>query len=79
MIITPVDSTTLAGIAYDATSQVLYLEFRDQTAYRYFGVSSGVCNELLSAKSKGAYFNRAIRGRFSFQRSAARRMSCSLS
>jgi len=76
MIIKPVESTTLAGIAYDAVAQVLYLEFRDKTAYRYFGVPSSVCRDL-SAASKGAYFHRAIRGRFSYQRS--RPASASLS
>jgi len=69
MIIKPVESTTLAGIAYDMVAKVLYLEFRDKTAYQYFGVPSSVFRDLLSAESKGAYFNRAIRGCFSYQRS----------
>ena len=77
MTIKPVESTTLAGIAYDAVAQVLYLEFHDKTGYRYFGVPSSVCRDLLSAESKGAYFNRAIRGLYPYQRS--RRASTSLS
>lgn len=72
MTITPVESTTLAGVAYDAATKILYLEFRDSTAYCYFGVPDVVHGELLSAASKGAYFNSAIRGRFSYQRSLTR-------
>jgi len=68
MIITRVESTTLAGIAYDAAAEILYLEFHDQTAYRYFDVPSSVWADLQSAGSKGTYFNRAIRGRFSCQK-----------
>ncbi len=69
MIMTPVESTTLAGAAYDAPAETLHLAFCDGTTYRYFGVPSSIYVELLSAKSKGSYFNNVIRRRFSYERS----------
>lgn len=59
-----VDSTSLEMIAFDADRQTLQIRFRDQTAYRYLDVPVEVYQALLSAPSKGSYFNRAVRGRF---------------
>jgi hypothetical protein len=64
-----VESTTLASVAYDDARGVLQLEFRSRAIYRYFGVPAVVCEGLLSASSKGRYFNRIIRGRFPYAQS----------
>lgn len=64
----PVDSTTLTTVAYDCTAQLLRLEFRSRVVYFYFGVPPAIHQGLMAATSKGAYFNRNIRGRFRFQR-----------
>ena len=61
-----VESRTLASIAYDARRLLLQLEFRDRPIYHYFGVPEATYTELLRARSKGEYFNRAIRGRFPY-------------
>lgn len=68
MLTTAVQSTTLARVAYDPASLILQLEFRSHEVYRYFGVPPGVHQQLIAADSKGAYFNRNIRGRFLFRR-----------
>jgi KTSC domain len=68
MLVTAVDSTTLATSAYDAAHQTLWLEFRSGAVYVYFSVPSEVYQALLLADSKGAYFNRHIRGRFPYLR-----------
>jgi hypothetical protein len=60
----PVDSTLLASISYEPDAALLYLEFRDGAAYRYFNVPVDIYNGLLGANSKGVYFNRRIRGSF---------------
>ena len=65
---TDVESTSLASIAYDASRQLLQIEFRDRTTYQYFGVPAEVHDELLGAPSKGGYFNRFIRGSFGYSR-----------
>jgi hypothetical protein len=68
MLVTTVDSTTLATIIYDAARQTLWLEFRNGAVYVYSSVPSQVHQALLRADSKGAYFNRHIRGRFPYLR-----------
>jgi len=60
----PVDSTTLAAVAYDDRLANLQLDFRDGTRYTYSGVSPELFRDLLCATSKGSFFNRHIRGRF---------------
>lgn len=64
----PVESTTLATVAYDFAAQLLRLEFRSRAVYFYFGVPPAVHQALMAATSKGAYFNRNIRDRFPYQR-----------
>lgn len=62
----PVRSRLLAGVAYDNGQAILQLEFRGGSVYRYFQVPSQTYQELLQADSKGAYFNRHIRGVFHY-------------
>ena len=71
MLVAGVDSTTLARVSYDPARGLLQLEFCSRAVYQYFGVSPSVHAELLQARSKGGYFNRAIRGHFPYRRVAA--------
>ena len=57
-------STTLKAATYRDQSASLELEFRSGATYRYIGVSERAYRELLSAESKGRYFNQHIRNRF---------------
>jgi hypothetical protein len=68
MLANAVESTTLAAVGYDADGQLLWLEFGSHAIYCYFGVPATVHHALLDADSKGAFFNRHIRGRFPYQR-----------
>ena len=68
MKLTVMESTSLATVAYDANLELLQIEFRDRTIYRYRQVPADVHAALLRAPSKGSYFNRVIRGRFVFTR-----------
>jgi len=68
MIVTPVESSTLAAIGYDNDCEQLRLEFRNDAAYQYFSVPVAVYQGLLQAPSKGGFFNRVIRGRFYYCR-----------
>ena len=61
-----VESTTVASVAYDASRELLQIEFRDRTVYRYFGVPAEVHDALMRAHSKGRCFNSLIRGRFDY-------------
>ena len=62
-----VDSTTLAAVGYDEARELLQLEFCSGAVYLYFGVPLTVHQALLDAPSKGRYFNRAIRRRYSYR------------
>jgi KTSC domain len=64
---TAVESTTLATVTYDETQEALQLVFRSGAIYQYSGISAEVHEGLLSAASKGGYFNRFIRGRFPYR------------
>ena len=63
-----VESTTLRSAGHDAQSAVLELQFRNGAVYRYRPVPPWVYRDLLEARSKGAYFNQNIRGRYPYQR-----------
>ena len=68
MKITPVESSTLASVGYDESSDLLQLEFRSRALYRYFAVPAAVHEALLAAPSKGRYFNQTIRRHYRFVR-----------
>ena len=66
---TALDSSLLKAAAY-STAETLQLEFRTGAVYRYFGVPLAIFPNLITATSKGTYFNRNIRNRFRYQRCA---------
>ena len=58
---TPVDSSNLLQVGYDAGSQDLYIEFVEGRTYVYSAVPETTYQELMDADSKGSYFNREIK------------------
>jgi len=66
MRVATVESATLATAGYDEARELLQLEFGSQAVYLYSGVPAVVYEALLSAPSKGRYFNGAIRGRYPY-------------
>jgi hypothetical protein len=62
----PVNSTLLARMSYEVGAALLYLEFCDGAFYCYRGVPREIYEGILIAHSKGAYFNRQIRGCFEY-------------
>ena len=66
MRVVAVESSTLATVGYDAIGGLLQLEFRNGAVYHYFGVPAAVHQRLLSARSKGSFFNWNIRGSFPY-------------
>jgi hypothetical protein len=63
------DSSVLKSAAY-STDETLQLEFRTGPVYRYFRVPPTIFQDLMTATSKGAYYNRNIRKNFPYQRVA---------
>jgi hypothetical protein len=57
---TPVRSSVIASVGYDAETAELEVEFRSGDVYRYFAVPPSVFRALLDADSPGAYFNKNV-------------------
>jgi lysyl-tRNA synthetase class 2 len=68
MTFAPLDSSSLASAAFDPHHNILRVEFRDRAVYVFWGVPATLHDALLKASSKGAFFNRSIRGKFPFCR-----------
>ena len=61
--LTPVSSSVLRAVGYDG--HTLAVEFRRRRGvYLHAGVPYSVYEGLMRAGSKGAYYNRRIRGRY---------------
>lgn len=60
MIRETVSSSELRSIGYENT-MILELEFQNGGVYHYFEVPEAIYTELMSASSKGRYFNQNIR------------------
>lgn len=65
---TPVSSSSIAAVGYDAPSQTLEIEFRNGGTYQYYEVSRAVVDEFLDASSLGRYFQAEIRGAYRYER-----------
>ena len=64
-----VSSSSIAAIAYQRSTSTLSLRFQRGYEYSYFSVPESVFHELLSANSKGQYFNARIRNAdYTFER-----------
>jgi KTSC domain-containing protein len=63
-----VQSSSLASIGHRAEDNVLVIEFRNGSLYRYLDVPADAYEELLRAESKGTHFNRFVRTRFAHER-----------
>jgi KTSC domain len=63
-------STELRSIGYDQETRALEVEFNRGGIYRYLCVPSYVHSGLMSAPSKGRYFNAHIKDTYSYQRVA---------
>ena len=58
---TAVDSSAIASIGYDQSSHTLEIEFRTGTIYRYDDVPRDVYQGLMTAPSKGQFFDLHVR------------------
>jgi hypothetical protein len=66
---TPVSSTQLLSVGYDADTLTLEVEFRKGGVYQYVGISAEIHQQLMAADSIGTFFNTVIReGGFAYVR-----------
>jgi len=59
-----VRSTCLKSVGYEPATNVLELEFQNDLVYRFRHVPARVFQGLLTAQSKGVYFNEHVKDRY---------------
>lgn len=64
----PVQSSNLASVGYDESSQTLEVEFNNGNIYQYFDVPAAEYSELLRSESVGTYFSANIRTAYRYAR-----------
>jgi hypothetical protein len=65
---TPVESSCVASIGYNAATRVLEVEFLSGSVYEYSAVPEDVFGRWMLADSKGAFFNTEIFGAFAHRK-----------
>ena len=63
---TPVSSSNVASVGYDASSLTLEVEFKDGSVYQYFDVPEAVYQEMMRASSVGKFMHANIRNQYRF-------------
>ncbi|AKF84075.1 hypothetical protein MFUL124B02_40065 [Myxococcus fulvus 124B02] len=61
---TPVTSSNIRSIGYDASTATLEVEFNDFSIYRYSGVPAQLHESLMNSASKGRFLANFIKNRF---------------
>ena len=65
---TPVTSTTVKSLGYEASTKTLEVEFNSGAIYQYMEVPASVFTDLMRASSHGSFLNRHIRGHYEYVR-----------
>ncbi|QGV68150.1 KTSC domain-containing protein [Clavibacter nebraskensis] len=65
---TPVSSSNIAAVGYDAQSLVLEVEFLNGATYQYFDVPRAEYDGLIQAQSVGSYFAKSIKSTYRYSR-----------
>jgi hypothetical protein len=68
-----VESSVIRSIEYDDEERALLITFTSGLAYRYAAVPEVEYDALLSAASKGVFFNDRIKDRYPFTQVTAQR------
>lgn len=65
MQLTPVTSSNLAAVGYDAIGNVLHVQFiGKEKVYKYYGVPVEVHAEMMATESKGSYYFKNIKNKY---------------
>jgi len=65
---TPVTSSNLRSVGYDADSQILEVEFMSGDVYAYSGVPQSEHDALMGASTHGGYFSANIRNKYPYEK-----------
>lgn len=61
-----VNSSNIASIGYESSTQTLEVEFHSGGIYEYYNVPSHVYTALMNATSHGGYLAKNIKGHYKF-------------
>jgi KTSC domain len=59
-----VSSSAIAAVGYDPATRHMQIKFKNSGTYSFCGVPQQIFDGLLSANSKGRYYDQYIRGRY---------------
>jgi len=65
---TPVSSSNIAEVGYNAEAQEVYVRFLNNALYVYKGVPQFECDGLLNAPSVGSYLHRNYKNVYPYER-----------
>ena len=60
----PVNSSAISAVGYDKNTQQMQIRFVQGHTYTFCRVPQKIFDDLLSATSKGTYYDRHIRDRY---------------
>ncbi|MCR9223982.1 MAG: KTSC domain-containing protein [Hyphomonas sp.] len=61
---TPVQSSNLLEIGYDADTETLEVMFKNGGVYQYYNLPQHMYDQLMQAQSHGVFFNNEIKGHY---------------
>ena len=64
----PVNSSNLADVGYDSSTQTLEVGFKNGRIYQYFDVPEQIHAGLIGAESPGGYLSREVKGKYRYAR-----------
>lgn len=67
-VLTPVESSQIESIGYDAATRILYVKFKRGGLYRYLEVPVEVYDRFMAAPSKGIYLGTIIKPIYTFKK-----------
>jgi len=65
---TPVTSSNLRSVGYDAAKKDLYVSFKSGGTYVYHGVPAETHQAMIGAPSSGSFLASSVKGHFPFER-----------
>jgi hypothetical protein len=63
-----VNSTNIAAVEFNDTTQTMTVDFLSGGRYEYYGVPREIYYEVINAPSVGSAFYQLVRNRYTFQR-----------
>lgn len=61
---TPVKSSNVNSVGYDADGKTLHVEYKDGSVYHYHDVDKDVHEQLVSSRSVGGFIHANIKGSY---------------